>query len=595
MNAISADTANTNIKGSKDGDAPSFKWIPFYKAIANNLLDFRNRRDVLIAGIHNIASQVDCINYLQDQFKDGSSGPLKDICPFTVIGMFNRGITDANRKDIASKLATLLGVSEAVPDTFEGLPKLHNQNSWFFGFERIRESEDIDKLWQVFDQAIAFVNDKESESEFISAYNEAIECYGVGWKLTIGLYWISPENYPTLDKQSQAYLSKHLNIKFGMNVPDGHNYLEIRQVLKEHFQKDTFPVHSFPELSLAAFKDGETSAHKNKKDSNKHKNTTDAISENKTTEGYTIEKILADGCFIKKEDLEKILDRFQTKKNLILQGPPGTGKTWLAKRLAYALIGESDNSKVRVVQFHPNLSYEDFIRGWRPTGDGKLTLVDGPFMEMIKIAKDNKQSKYVIVIEEINRGNPAQIFGEMLTLLEADKRTDNEALELSYKRSDKERVFIPDNLYVIGTMNIADRSIALLDLALRRRFAFIDLKSAFGKRPDEHLGKRWQEWVGSKFGIDIKILEKIKNKLNELNEEISNDNSLGPQFQIGHSYVTPSSGSVISDAEKWFCQVVNTEIGPLLDEYWFDDLKKSRKIKAQLKEGFYCDIIALKH
>ena len=118
-------------------------------------------------------------------------------------------------------------------------------------------------------------------------------------------------------------------------------------------------------------------------------------------------------------------------------------------------MGQRDDSKVRAVQFHPNLSYEDFIRGWRPVGDGKLTLVDGPFVEMMKAAAKDPTSRHVVVIEEINRGNPAQIFGEMLTLLEVDKRTPNEALELSYKRSDGERVFIPDNLYVIGTMNIA--------------------------------------------------------------------------------------------------------------------------------------------
>lgn len=152
-------------------------------------------------------------------------------------------------------------------------------------------------------------------------------------------------------------------------------------------------------------------------------------------------------------------------------------------------MGQRDDSKVRAVQFHPNLSYGDFIRGWRPVGDGKLTLVDGPFVEMIKAAAKDPTSRHVVVIEEINRGNPAQIFGEMLTLLEVDKRTPNEALELSYKRSDGERVFIPDNLYVIGTMNIADRSLALVDLALRRRFAFIDLEPT--------LGKPWHDWVRS--------------------------------------------------------------------------------------------------
>lgn len=295
-------------------------------------------------------------------------------------------------------------------------------------------------------------------------------------------------------------------------------------------------------------------------------------------ETYSVRNILTDGCFIAQEKLVKILDRLRTKKNLILQGPPGTGKTWLAKRLAFALMKQRDDSKVRAVQFHPNLSYEDFIRGWRPTGEGKLELVDGPFVKMIVAAEKDLGSMHVIVIEEINRGNPAQIFGEMLTLLEVDKRTKDQALELSYKRSDGERFFIPDNLYVIGTMNIADRSLALVDLALRRRFAFIDLEPT--------LGKPWRDWVQKQCGIDLDILVEIENRLTALNNDISADTGLGRQFRVGHSYVTPPLGIPISDAREWFRQVVDTEIGPLLDEYWFDAFEKSQKARKRLLGGF---------
>ena len=245
--------------------------------------------------------------------------------------------------------------------------------------------------------------------------------------------------------------------------------------------------------------------------------------------------------------------------------------------MAFALIGQRDDSKIRAVQFHPNLSYEDFIRGWRPSGEGKLTLVDGPFMEVITTAIDDPESKYVIVIEEINRGNPAQVFGEMLTLLETDKRTPDEALELSYRKFAGERVYIPSNLYVIGTMNIADRSLALVDLALRRRFAFIDLEPT--------LGKAWRNWVKDKNGIDSQFLDEIERRINALNDDIAIDPSLGAQFQVGHSYVTPAVGMNITDAKEWFGEVVETEIGPLLDEYWFDDLEKSRKAQKRLIEG----------
>jgi len=210
-----------------------------------------------------------------------------------------------------------------------------------------------------------------------------------------------------------------------------------------------------------------------------------------SAEPYSIDDILADGCFMERAELERLIDRLRAKKNLILQGPPGTGKTWLAKRLAFALIGQCDHRKLRAVQFHPNLSYEDFVRGWRPSGDGKLSLVDGAFMEAVVAARETSHP-YVVVIEEINRGNPAQILGEMLTLLEADKRSPHEALELCYRRKPDERIYIPDNLYVIGTMNIADRSLALVDLALRRRFAFVDL--------EPRLGQPWRQWLNHNRG-----------------------------------------------------------------------------------------------
>ena len=576
--------------GDSAVDKRRFNWTRFYEAVADKLLTFRNRRDELIAGIHVIASKVDGLSNLQDQFADGSSGPLKDICPFTAMGIFNRGITDANRKAIASELTSLLGVSEPVPDSFEGIPILNNQKSWFFGFDNKRQPDDIDILWEAFAQAIAFAesDDAEARSAFVSAYDNATQRYGVGWNLTMGLYWIRPWNFPTLDGQSQRYISKKLNIQIGMNGPKGRcnatDYLAVLDTLEARFQEDAYPVHSFPELSLAAwlFKDSGTSAHPNATDPDAQDDEADATPEAEVTaapiEPYSVDDILTDGCFIARGKLEKILERLRTKKNLILQGPPGTGKTWLAKRLAFALMGQRDDSKVRAVQFHPNLSYEDFIRGWRPVGDGKLTLVDGPFVEMMKAAAKDPTSRHVVVIEEINRGNPAQIFGEMLTLLEVDKRTPNEALELSYKRSDGERVFIPDNLYVIGTMNIADRSLALVDLALRRRFAFIDLEPT--------LGKPWHDWVQSQCGIDSEILVEIEKRLIALNSEISADTGLGPQFRVGHSYVTPPFGIPISDAREWFRQVVDTEIGPLLDEYWFDALEKSQKARERMLEGF---------
>ena len=292
---------------------------------------------------------------------------------------------------------------------------------------------------------------------------------------------------------------------------------------------------------------------------------------------YTIDSILADGCFLSQPTLDAMLERLRTKQNLILQGPPGTGKTWLAKKLAYALIGRKDDGRVRPMQFHPNLSYEDFVRGWRPQGDGRLELVDGPFLKVVEEALKKSDNDYVMVIEEINRGNPASIFGEMLTLLEADKRNPAEALALAYPRETGERVYIPPNVYVIGTMNLADRSLAMVDLALRRRFAFFDLEPM--------LNDTWREWVNEECEIDDGFLAGVAQRINALNEEIAADRNLGRQFRIGHSFVTPAPGASIEDPDEWFAQVVETEIVPLLHEYWFDDSAKVVNAAEALLRG----------
>ena len=271
------------------------------------------------------------------------------------------------------------------------------------------------------------------------------------------------------------------------------------------------------------------------------------------------------------------LRRLEQRRNLIVQGPPGTGKTWLAKRLAYALVGYQNDRLVKRFQFHPNLSYEDFIRGYRPVA-GKLDLVDGPFLEVVKTAQSDLGNKYVVVIEEINRGNPAQIFGEMLTLLESDKRNADEALALAMPRVENERVHIPPNVYVIGTMNVADRSLALVDLALRRRFTFVDLDPTFGDP--------WRKWMHEQGSVDDHSLRKIEQRMTALNEAIASDHSLGKQFRVGHSYVTTPPGARIDDPVSWFREVVETEIAPLLREYWFDQTKTAADHARRLLEDF---------
>lgn len=549
-----------------------FVWSSFYEAIADALLEYRHNRSALLTGIRAIAERVDGLGYLkEDRYADGTMGGLRDICPFTVMGMFNRGVTDPNRKAIAGELAKLLHVREPVPKTFEGIPLLNNLKSWYFPFEAERSPEHMDALWEVFSAALEYADadDEEGRSRFANAFDAANGRPSVGWNLTFGLYWARPWSFISLDNNSRIYVGEKLGIAIGLHGPKNRcsaaNYLAVMEVLERNFQESSYPVHSFPELSLEAwrYKDPTQSVQAQVEVEGESESALETAPAVSPVESYTIDDIIEDGCFLDRAEILSLLERLRDKKNLVLQGPPGTGKTWLAKRLAFALIGQKDESKVRPVQFHPTLSYEDFVRGWRPTGDGKLSVANGIFMEVIEAAKIQPAAKFVVVIEEINRGNPAQIFGELLTLLEAGKRTPSEALELCYPDKDgKRRVYVPENLYVVGTMNIADRSLALVDLALRRRFAFVGL--------EPRLGETWRDWVVEKCGVERSLALDIERRFAQLNRQIVEDQKLGKQFQIGHSYVTPTSPLKEGGTRKWFQQVVETEIGPLLDEYWFD-------------------------
>ena len=289
----------------------------------------------------------------------------------------------------------------------------------------------------------------------------------------------------------------------------------------------------------------------------------DPVEPTPETESYSLTNVIDDGCFIAQPTLEEYLEALKDKKNLILQGPPGTGKTWLAKRLGYALIGEKNRNYLRAIQFHPSTSYEDFVRGWRPSADGKLKLTDGVFLEVVQAAQANPGQKYVLVIEEINRGNLAQIFGELLTLLESEKRVPTEAIELSYRTTDEPPLHLPENLYIIGTMNLADRSLAIVDYALRRRFAFAELEPLFNEK--------WRTWVHAHNGVPIADLDAIAQRIGDVNASIAADKSLGEQYRIGHSFFTPSPTRKITNTQDWVHRVVQREIGPLLAEYWFDD------------------------
>ncbi|MEO6871541.1 MAG: AAA family ATPase [Chthoniobacterales bacterium] len=277
-----------------------------------------------------------------------------------------------------------------------------------------------------------------------------------------------------------------------------------------------------------------------------------------------------DGLFMEESQLDTILERLKRKKALILQGPPGVGKTFVARRLAYALMGEKDDSRLKMVQFHPSYGYEDFIQGYRPDGSG-LRLRDGVFYDFARFARNDPSRRWVFIIDEINRGNLAKIFGEVLMLLEADKRGPEYAIRLTY--SEREDTFsIPENLYLIGTMNTADRSLAMVDYALRRRFAFVGLEPALDS-------SAFGAWL-KKSGASEALLQRLRGRLRELNDQISKERDLGAGFRVGHSFFCSNNG--VAPDESWYQEIIDGEIKPLLEEY-FDSPERVKELVAGLR------------
>lgn len=703
-----------------------FQWTEFYMELASALLPYKNNRSDLIAKLKTIFADAG-MNF---PFKERGKEVYEDICPFTVFGSFNKGITNANRIALLEQFAKQFSIKAAVPTEFDGIPVVMNLSAWFFAYKENRGEHDIDNLWDLLEKAIAYSDEASTDNKnaFIAAYDTVTKQKMIKWNITMGLYWARPYTFINLDSTNRAFITDVDNMPYyfttifsdiNKGLPNGRNYLFMCEQAKNALNQKEYEYHSFPELSYYAWKSNQsgkteetttTTVDSNIKETNywiyspgdnasmwdefykfsimgigwddvtdlkgfsskeeikeymkkvydpsySYKNNAHCLWQfaNEIKVGDVIfvkkgmHKIIGKGIVtsdyiydtsrstykhIRKVDwqnkgewehpgqavmktltnisaypdyVQKLLALFaediseevseqkeikyplyskddflnevymdedtyntltellEAKYNVILQGAPGVGKTFAAKRLAYSIMGQKDTSRVAMVQFHQSYSYEDFIQGYRPSKDG-FELENGTFYKFCKEAEEDNERPYFFIIDEINRGNLSKILGELMMLIEKDKR--GEKIKLLYSN---EWFTVPQNVRIIGMMNTADRSLALMDYALRRRFAFFDFAPAF---PSEGFKNYLAEKNSPK-------LESLITAVESLNNTISADESLGDGFRIGHSYFC-TDGEITGE---WLKSVVEYEVIPLIKEYWFDEPTKVRDWSATLRSA----------
>ena len=702
-----------------------FQWTSFYMELASALLKYKNNRSELIGILKTIFSDAE-MNF---PFKEKGKEVYEDICPFTVFGSFNKGITNANRIALLEQFAKQFSIKAAVPTEFDGIPVVMNLSAWFFAYKENRGEHDIDNLWELLEKAIAYSDEASADNKnaFITAYDTVSKQKMIKWNITMGLYWVRPYTFINLDSTNRAFITDVDNMPhyfttifsdINKGIPDGTSYLFMCEQAKNALKQKEYEYHSFPELSYCAWKNNQETPDEpatNRVDSNvkeidywiyspgdnacmwdefynlgimgigwddvtdlkeftskeeikdymkkvydpsySYKNNAHCLWQfaNEIKIGDVIfvkkgmHKIIGKGVvtseyiydsaretykhirkvewtnkgewehpgqavmktltcispypdyvqrllslfaedileetseqieikyppYTKDDFLNKVYmdeDTYNTltelleaKYNVILQGAPGVGKTFAAKRLAYSIMGQKDTSRVAMVQFHQSYSYEDFIQGYRPSKDG-FELVNGAFYKFCKEAEEDNERPYFFIIDEINRGNLSKILGELMMLIEKDKR--GEKIKLLYSN---EWLTVPQNVRIIGMMNTADRSLALMDYALRRRFAFFDFAPAFSS-------EGFKNYLSEK---DSPKLEKLIAAVESLNSTISTDESLGDGFRIGHSYFC--TDDEITD--EWLKSVVEYEVIPLIKEYWFDEPTKVRDWSATLRSA----------
>lgn len=536
----------------------AFTWVSFFEELADCLLRYKNNRKELIELVkqaHKFAGK-----NLPKIERDNANIP--DIDPFTIYALFNRGKQSVeSRSKICDGYKKVFGIKSDVPRDYNGIPVYaYNQYCFYRYVNDPKRAENcFDLLWALFESGIAYSRNPSNSQQFCEYFEKSLSLPMVGLaKLTMGLYQMRPTTYVNIDRINVPLIET--KIKIPKDITNGRRYLSFCSELKDSLQS-SFHCNTFFEFSFLAFQYSTISA---------------------DTKPTSLENM--DSCDKEKNNdvTGMALMSHHLPKNIILYGPPGTGKTYNTVIKAVEIIKGEDltgqdygsvkkeynqlvnEGRIKFVTFHQSYGYEEFVQGIKPvTKEGEISyeVQDGIFKEFCdEKAEKDKNSNYVFIIDEINRGNISKIFGELITLIEDNKREGaSEAMKITlpYKKDGEDVEFsVPENVYIIGTMNTADRSIAAIDTALRRRFTFIEMM------PDNKVLE------GVKVG-DIDIPQMLKT----MNERIAV--LYDREHTIGHAYFMPLMNKEkpkIADLKDIF----RNKIIPLLQEYFYEDYGKIR-------------------